>query len=82
MNLGNDFDFKTDVSKTFGTSAQALSSRQAIGTGALIKAFHDVDERRRMAMGQAFENGVCAAAIAKQFEVPERKYGRGQRIID
>jgi hypothetical protein len=40
---------------------------------ALIKAFHDVDERRRMAMRQAFENGVCVAAIAKQFEVAERE---------
>jgi hypothetical protein len=29
--------------------------------GASIKAFHDVDERRRMAMRQIFETGVCGS---------------------
>jgi len=45
MDLGNDFDFKTDISKTSDTSAEALSSQQAICV--LIKAFQDVDERQR-----------------------------------
>ena len=58
MNLASDFDFKTNVSNRFGTP---------------IKAFHDVDERRRMAMRQAFENRVGVSAIAKQFEVSERE---------
>jgi hypothetical protein len=36
-------------------------------------AFHDVDEGRRIAIRQAFENGGQVSAIAKQFGVPERE---------
>jgi hypothetical protein len=73
MNLGNGFDFKTNVSNRLGASAHAVSSQQVIGDGASIKAFHDVDERRRTAMHPAFENGVCAAAIAKECGVSKRE---------
>jgi hypothetical protein len=74
--LGNDFDFKTDVSETFDTSAEALSSQQAIGV--LIKAFQDVDERQRRSTRQAFENSI----VWKQFEYQNVGNGRRQRIID
>ena len=57
MNLGNDFNLKTNVSN---------------GLGAPIKAFHEVDPRQRMAMRHAFENRTRVAEIAKQFEVSER----------
>jgi len=63
MDLGNDFDFKTDISKTFDTSAEALSSQQAICV--LIKAFQDVDERQRKSVRQAFEQW---SLLWKQFE--------------
>jgi hypothetical protein len=43
------------------------------GHGMPIKAFHDVDERRRAAMCQESENRVGVSAIAKQFEASERE---------
>src|SRR4029077_11203943 len=51
-----------------GSSQQAMDSN-----GASTNAFHDVDERRRMAIRRIFETGVCMAAIAKQFDTPERE---------
>jgi len=52
-------DFKTNARNRFGAS---------------IKAFHDVDERQRMAMRQALESGLWVSAIANSLSYQKKRW--------
>ena len=72
MTFHNDFVFKTNSSSHIAETARAMS-QQATGNDSSIKAFHDVDERQRVAIRELFGTKNDVSAIARQFGISERE---------